>query len=100
MERVLQNYDFLLELAESNYRKQREMLGVATREQVLSVIDCVKLCSAQATGVPEIVILTKTRRWKRAVLLLKKHCKLLSPILLSILCTLFREVAHYMYTME
>lgn len=99
MERIVNNYDFLLDLAQANARKQKLLLDNATPEQVLAVIDCVKLCDKHKPGsTKDLAILRRQRRWKRAVSVLKKNSKLVSPVLLTIICTLLREALFYVYS--
>lgn len=100
MERVLQNYDFLIALAKSSGRKQNKLLDDATPEQILSVIDCVSLYTKQKAKVPELNILRGAKRWKRAVVILKKNRKLVPPVIASVISALIREALHYLYNME
>lgn len=101
MDRIVNNYDFLVDLAQASTRNQKHLLDTATPEQVLAVIDCVKLCDKHQPGsAKDLAILRKQRRWKRAVSILRKNRKLISPVLLSIICTLLREALFYVYTME
>lgn len=101
MERIVNNYDFLLDLAKSPQNKQKQLLDSATPEQVLAVIDCVGLCEKHQPGsAKKLTIIKRQRKWKRAVSVLRKNSKLISPLLLSILCTLLREAIFYIYTME
>jgi len=100
MERIVNNYDFLLSLSKSSAKKQVKILHNASPEQILAVIDCVKLHSKQGTAIPGTHILGRQKRWKRAVSILKQNAKLLSPVLVSVLCALLREALFYVYTME
>ncbi len=101
MERIVNNYDFLLELAKSKPRKQKVLLDNATPEKILAVIDCVKLCDKHQPGSSSgLGIIKRQRRWKRAVSILRKNSKLLTPALVTILCTLLREALFYVYNME
>ncbi len=101
MDRIVNNYDFLLALAQAPSRKQKQLIDNATPEQVLAVIDCVRLCDKHQPGASkDLGILRRQRRWKRAVAVLRKNSKLISPVLLSIICTLLREALFYVYSME
>lgn len=101
MDRIISNYEFLLDLAQTPTRKQKIMLDNATPEQVLALIDCVKLCDKQMPGsTKDLAILRRQRHWKRAVSILRKNSKLISPLLVSIICALLREALFYVYTME
>lgn len=100
MERVLNNYDFLLELVQSKQEEKKTLLDGATPEQVLALIDCVKLCDKHKISSGKLKVLKQQKRWKRAVSLLKKNSKLLTPALVAILCTILREGLFYLYNME
>lgn len=100
MERIVNNYDFLLALSKSSRKQQVKILHNASPEQIIAIIDCVKLHSKQKGSVPETHILRQQKRWKRAVLVLKQNAKLLTPVLVSVLCALLREALFYIYTME
>lgn len=101
MARIVNNYEFLLQLAQSHTRKQKELLEKATPEQILAVIDCVKLCDKHNLSLSSgLGVIKRQRRWKRAVSVLKKNSKLLTPALVTILCTLLREALLYVYSME
>ncbi len=100
MERILNNYEFLLELAQAKQSERKELIDKAREEQILAVIDCVKLCKKHNIALVGGDILKRQRRWKRAVSVLKKNSKLLSPALVAVLCTLLREALFYLYNME
>lgn len=96
----MNNYDFLLRLAQSKSRSQKALLDNATPEQILAVIDCVKLCEKQKISASGLGIVKRQRNWRRAVSILRKNGKLLTPALLTILCSLLREALFYIYNME
>jgi len=100
MERIINNYDFLLELVQSKSPEQKTLLDKATPQQVLAVIDCVKLCDKVKLSSQDQGVFKRQRRWKRAVSVLKRNSKLLTPALVTVLCTLLREALFYMYNME
>ncbi len=100
MERIVNNYDFLLDLVQSKSPEQRKLLDEATPQQVLAVIDCVKLCDKLELSPPGLNVFKRQKRWKRAVSVLKRNSKLLTPALVTILCTILREALFYMYSME
>lgn len=100
MERIVNNYDFLVQLVQSKSQEQKQLLDGATPTQVLAVIDCVKLCDKHKISAGDLKVLKRQKRWKRAVSILKKNSKLLTPTLVAILCTILREGLFYMYNME
>lgn len=100
MERILNNYDFLLELVQSKHSERKKILEDAKPEQILAVIDCVKLSKRHNIALGGADIIKRQRRWKRAVSVLKKNSKLLTPTLVAVLCTLLREALIYLYNME
>lgn len=100
MERILNNYDFLVDLVQSKPDKIKDLLDSAKPEQILAVIDCLKLCKRNSIPSSKLDICKRQRRWKRAVSVLKKNSNLLTPALASILCTLLREAILYLYSME
>lgn len=99
MESLLENYEFLLELTKASPSQQQKMLKNATKDQLQAVADGISICVKQKLK-PAEDVKKGTRNWKRAVAVLKKNSKLLTPILASVLCTLLREALHYLYNME
>lgn len=100
MERIVNHYNFLLELAQSKQADRNDILEKAKPEQILAVLECIKLCEKQNIELKNAKLFKKQRHWKRAVSLLKKNSKLLTPTLVTILCTLLREALFYLYNME
>lgn len=98
MERILKNYDFLLQLAQTKTQDQKQLLDGATSEEILAVIDCIKFCEER---LPKTLgVYKRQKRWRRAVSLLKRNSKLLTPALVTALCTILREALFYIYNME
>lgn len=100
MERIVNHYNFLLDLAQSKQADRKDILEKAKPEQILAVLECIKLCEKQNITLKGAELFKRQRHWKRAVAVLKKNSKLLTPALVTILCTLLREAIFYLYSME
>jgi len=92
MDRVLMHYPFLLKLATSTKKKQLSIITKAKPEQILAIIDCVKIYQK---SFPNKLDIPKTKRIKQSVLVLKGNRRHLKPVLCAILLSVLRECLHY-----
>lgn len=92
-------HGYLSELINASPRRKRQLLQSADDDQIRAILHCIETWSKSSIA-ERNPILRREKRWKRLVRVLKRNRKLLSPLLISVLCAILREVLHTLYNME
>lgn len=100
MEKILKNYNYLLSLSTCNDVQCKRILENSTKEQLDSILECVKVCNISPKCKQEKDFKKLKQKTSRTIKLLKQSRKLAIPCCAIVLSKLISLALDYVQTLS